>query len=115
MIPVGGIGGKTAHPAASGSRLHRDRESWESGRSGVGVQAVLCLVGGKVSTPTVVGGTAIATLPQLRTLRKHSRPSALHELDPTGNVGVMKPLLIIIVLIVLVVVVVGFMRGRGRR
>lgn len=112
---MGGIGGKTVHPATRRSRLHRDREIWESGRSGVGVQAVLCLVGGKVSTPTVVGGTSIATLPQLRTLRKHSRPSALHELDMTGNVTHMKAILIIIVLIVLIVVAVGFMRGRGPR
>lgn len=71
------------HPATSRSRLHRDRESWESGRSGVGMQAVLCLVGGKVSTPTVVGGTSIATLPQLLTLRKHG-PSRLSVVDVTA-------------------------------
>lgn len=53
------------------SRVVETLES--SGRSGIGVQAVLCLVGGLVSAPTVVGSTYIATLPQLIKLMKHGR------------------------------------------
>ncbi len=54
-----------------------------SGRSGVSVQSVLCLVGGRISAPSVVGGTSIATLPQLLKLMKHGR-SRLSGADVTA-------------------------------
>lgn len=54
-----------------------------AGWSGSGVQAILCLVGGSISAPAVVGNTYVATLPQLVKLMKHG-PVRLSGFDITG-------------------------------